>query len=124
MYINNDDYVLSLERKLERIQQRELERKERIKKAIISTAVTVSILALPIASIAHANAQLSNWESSREVITIRVQPGEGIDHYWAEYAPSWMDREIYREAIKELNNIDSSYLYAGQTLQIYVEGNN
>jgi hypothetical protein len=124
MYVNNDEYVLSLERKLERVQQRELERKERIKKIILTTTATIALLAIPTASIAHTYSQLSNWESTREVITVQVQPGEGIDHYWAEYAPSWMDREIYREEIKELNNMSNSSLRSGQTLKIYIEGGN
>lgn len=124
MYQHQHDYVLSLEAQLEEYQMRELERKERIKKIIIASVATASLLAFPIASIANANAKLSNWESTREVITVHVQPGEGIDHYWAEHAPSWMDREIYREAIKELNNMESSSLRAGQTLKIYIEGGN
>lgn len=120
--MHDHDYILSLEQEVENYHVREWARKERIKNMVIATVVGISVLAFPIASIAHANAQLSNWKDTREVITIQVAPGEGIDHYWAEHAPSWMDREIYREEIKELNNMSDSSLRAGQTLKIYIEG--
>ena len=82
-------------------------------------AVCASIATLTI--VRDAKAQ-TDWEQSREVITVRVHSGDSVDGYWAEYAPSWMSREQYRYEIKALNDMDSCTLYAGDTIKLYVKG--
>ena len=99
-------------------------RNAKIKKAITMVAVTASILALPVSITIRDNARLAEWESTREVRLVRVQSGDSVDGYWAENAPSWMDRSDYREEFKQLNDCDSCYLYEGQFVKIYTEGGN
>lgn len=116
-------YTRSLERQIAEYKRKEATRKQR--RTVIFTASMVAFsLMFPVASVIHAKAQWSDWEQTREIKTVYVQRGDSVDGYWAEYAPEWMDRSDYREEIKELNNMDSCYLYAGQTLKIYVEGGN
>lgn len=103
----------------------ELRHRESIRKArLTAVLLTVLIMSIPTASVIQDYTRRTEWESTREIKTVYVNSGDSIDGYWAEYAPSWMDRSDYREAIKELNGIDSCYLYAGQTLKLYVEGGN
>lgn len=122
--ISNEDYIRLLEREIRETRRKEIARKEFTKKAIIATALTIAVLTAPVASLINDHSNRTEWEATREIITVPVHTGDSIDGYWAEYAPSWMDRADYREDIKELNNMDSCYLYAGQMLKIYVEGGN
>jgi hypothetical protein len=94
-------------------------RNEKIKKAIIATLITASVLTLPVSVAIRDHARLTEWEATREVRLIRVMPGDSVDGYWAEYSPSWMNREDYREQFKELNNLDSCYLYEGDFVKVY-----
>lgn len=94
-------------------------RNEAIKKTIVAAIATVSILALPISVAIRDHAKYSEWEETREVMLIRVMPGDSVDAYWAKYAPSWMNREDYREEFKELNDADSCYLYEGDFVKVY-----
>lgn len=65
------------------------------------------------------NAKMTEWEQNREVITVTVPKGVGIDYFGAKYAPKYLDIRKYREQIKELNDMKSSTLYVGQTLKVY-----
>jgi hypothetical protein len=81
----------------------------------IALAVTVSVATMS----AHQNAQRhKEWESTREVITVTVPAGAGLDYFGAKYKPDWMDMREYRQAIKSLNDMTSSMLIKGQTLKI------
>ena len=94
-------------------------RNQAIKKVITVALATASVLALPIGITIRDNARYSEWEATREVRLIRVMPGDSVDGYWAEYSPSWMNREDYREQFKELNNLDSCHLYEGDFVKVY-----
>ena len=90
---------------------------------------TILILVLVIATIVvtfttvSADMQRrSDWENNREVITVYIDYGDTLHGLWAEYGPSWMDRREWTYEVMELNDMDSCMLYAGQTLEIYVEG--
>ena len=73
----------------------------------------------------RADAQRQNdWQNNKRVITVVINYGDSIDGYWAEYAPSWMGRELYRSEIKKLNNLQNTMLYAGDEIKLYVEGGN
>lgn len=63
----------------------------------------------------------ADWEENREVITVKVQSGDTIDGFWAEYSPNWISREQYRNEIMELNNMNSCNIRVGQTIKLYVE---
>lgn len=64
----------------------------------------------------------NEWEATRVVIAVKVQYGDTLDGFGYEYKPSWMDVREYREQVKELNGTRSSMLYAGQTIKLYVQG--
>ena len=96
-------------------------------KTIVRSSIIILFVAVIIIAIVniHSDAKRqSNWESNRSVITIYVERGDSLDLYWSRYAPSWMDRYDYRAAIMELNGMTNSMLYAGTTIQVYVEGGN
>lgn len=94
-------------------------RNQTVKKVITTVIATVSILALPVGITIRDHIRYSEWEATREVHLIRVESGDSVDGYWAEYAPKWMDRSDYREAFKELNNLNSCYLYEGDFVKVY-----
>lgn len=92
-----------------------------MKKIAVVAIITLCISIATFALVRDAQAQ-TDWEQSREVITVRVHSGDTIDGYWAEYAPSWMSCEQYRYEIKVLNNMDSCTIYVGDTIKLYVKG--
>lgn len=94
-------------------------RNEKIKLAITATLAVAIMVAVTVGTIYRDYQNTHEWESTREVHLIRVQSGDSVDGYWAEYAPSWMNREDYREEFKELNNLDSCYLYEGDFVKVY-----
>ena len=91
---------------------------------VLCTAFVVLLIAVFCNNIIADARRQNDWEDNKKAITIMVQSGDSIDGYWVKYAPSWMSREQYREEIKELNNMTSAMLYAGGTIQVYVEGGN
>ena len=94
-------------------------------KIIIAALAITNIITLSVAiNTARINNRMLEWYATREVATVRVQQGEGMDTYWAANAPSWMSRHEYREQIQALNEKDSAMLYAGETIKIYVGGTN
>lgn len=86
---------------------------------IIASLATATVSATTIYSTQKRHA---DWKANRQIITITVRSGDSIDEYWVKYAPEWMDRRDYRYEIKQLNNMDSCMIYAGQTLRLYAEG--
>jgi hypothetical protein len=122
--MTKEAYIRQLERQLKEYKRREKARKERNK--IITTIIALTLaLTTPIVVVyAQDRSKMQEWTRTREVKTICVQAGDSIDGYWAEYAPYWMGRHDYREAIQELNDMESAFLYEGQLLKIYTEGGN
>lgn len=88
-----------------------------IKLTFIALVLVVVFFAAGIA--AKGNDQRTEWEASREVITIYVESGDTLDELGYKYKPEWMDVREYREQVKELNNMESSDLYMGQELKLY-----
>ena len=66
------------------------------------------------------NTRLDEWKNTAVVHTISIQPGDTLDEIGYEYKPSWMDIREYRYYIQKLNNLDTSMLYIGQDLDVYV----
>ena len=122
--MTKDAYTKHLERQLAELHRKEKARKERNLIAVGIIALTMAITTPIVIVSARDNAQMKEWEQTREVKHIHVESGDSLDEYWAEYAPSWMNRYDYREAIKELNDMDSCALYAGDIIKVYVEGGN
>lgn len=93
------------------------------KNIIIALLCIITIISI-ITSIhtIRANNRMIRWYEQREVTTVRVQPYDGMDKYWAAYAPTWMTREEYRAQIRELNDKSSDTLYAGEVIKIYIIG--
>lgn len=86
----------------------------------------LALLALVIGCVVGVNnmleaekARYNEWVETREVITIIIEKGDTIDGYYAEYAPEWMDRYEWREEIRDLNNLKSCAIYAGETIKLY-----
>ena len=90
-------------------------------KYFIVFTLVAFLLHAPFVLVSNNKTQ-AEWEENREIITVRVEGGDTIDGYWAEYAPNWMSREQYRAEIMELNGMNSYSLRIGQTLKLYVEG--
>ena len=92
--------------------------------AVLCTVVAVAIIVVCANSLRADAQRRSNWEDSREIISVVIQPGDSLDGLWAKYGPHWMDRRDYRIEIIELNNLDSAMLYVGDKIKLYVEGGN
>ena len=87
----------------------------------VAVCAIITIVACIIVLATDSNPQ-DDWINTRQVITIKVQPGDTVDGYWAEYAPDWMSRGQFRAEFKSLNNVQNCYLIAGTKVKIYVEG--
>lgn len=61
----------------------------------------------------------TEWEENRVVNTIVVSSGDDLWSIAEQHKPSWMDAREYIYEIKELNNMFTSYIYAGEQLLIY-----
>ena len=90
---------------------------------IFILALIVITIVLAAQTVSADAQRRSHWENTREVITIQIIPGDTLHGLWAEYGPAWMDRREWTYEVMDLNDMDSCMLYAGQTLEIYVEGN-
>ena len=64
--------------------------------------------------------QKNQWEATRVVHIVCVDRGETLDEIGYRFKPEWMDVREYRHYIMELNGMESSNLYAGQDLKVYV----
>lgn len=86
------------------------------------TIIAIIIALLLICGMVHHNtSNKAEWENTRCIKTITVCRGDTLDGIGYEYKPSWMDVREYTYYIKELNNMDNANLYAGQSLDVYVE---
>jgi hypothetical protein len=92
-----------------------------MKKFAIAAIIIFSISIATFTIVRDAQAQ-TDWEHNREIITITVHNGDTLDGYWVQYAPNWMSRDQYLYEIKTLNNMDSCTIYAGDTIKLYVKG--
>ena len=90
--------------------------------ALALTIVTIAVAIVIIRNNKH-DKMIDEWLENGKVIAIQVNPGDTIDGYWAEYAPSFIDRYEWREIILELNNMQSCNLYAGNIIKIIKEAN-
>ena len=90
-----------------------------IKLALVS-ALVLGVALMCGFKIHNDNTRLDEWKNTSVVQTISVQPGDTLDEIGYEYKPSWMDVREYRWYIQKLNELDTSMLYIGQELKIYV----
>lgn len=95
-----------------------MKKKVGIQRLIFATVMIVAIFAIGYRAGAN-NMQQSQWEEQREVITVQVCYGDTLDEICYEYKPSWMDIREYRYEVMELNNMESSTIYANTTLRLY-----
>lgn len=63
--------------------------------------------------------QKSEWENSRQVITVVVCHGDTLYNLALEYKPSWMDTREYVYQVEQLNDMTNGNIYAGQTIKLY-----
>ena len=63
--------------------------------------------------------QKSEWENSRQVITVVVYHGDTLYDLALEYKPSWMDTREYVYQVEQLNDMTNGNIYAGQTIKLY-----
>lgn len=98
--------------------------KKRIMIICVVFCIAFSAYCIAVAAQRHTEtlSDYDAWLANREVITITVLPGDSLDGYWVEYAPSWMTREQYRYEIQTLNDMDSCTIYAGDTIKLYMKG--
>lgn len=64
--------------------------------------------------------QKNQWEATRVTHIVCVDRGETLDEIGYRFKPEWMDVREYRHYIMELNGMESSNLYEGQDLKVYV----
>lgn len=64
--------------------------------------------------------QKNQWEATRVTHIVCVDRGETLDEIGYRFKPEWMDVREYRHHIMELNGMESSNLYEGQDLKVYV----
>ena len=94
-------------------------KKTNIKTLIMATLIAVSIFAIGYRAGAN-NMQQSEWERHREIITVAVGYGDTLDDICYQYKPSWMDIREYRYEVMELNNMESSTIYANTMIRLYI----
>ena len=81
--------------------------------ALAAAAVLTAVLFI------HQHMQYNDWHNSREVIEYRVHDGDTLYDIGYAHKPSWLDVREYCYEVLALNGMDSSDLYAGQTIKIY-----
>lgn len=90
-----------------------------IKLALVIVPIII-VMTLCGFKIHNDNTRLDEWKNTAVVYSISVQPGDTLDEIGYEYKPSWMDIREYRWYLQELNNLETSMVYIGQELKIYV----
>ena len=88
----------------------------------IATLTIVVVLIVTIIAFVKSYNTMHQWDTNKEIITVRVKSGDTLWDYAKQYAPSGMDIRSYILEIVELNDLSSSEIYAGQILDLYVEG--
>lgn len=98
--------------------------KNRVMIVLTALCIIMSVYCIAVAAQRYTDisSEYDTWLQTREVITITVLPGDTIDGYWVEYAPDWMTCEQYRYELQTINDLDSCTIYAGDTIQIYIQG--
>lgn len=94
-----------------------------MKKLAITLSIAFAVFLVILATkVVYADyTRQAEWQNDRRIITIRVQSGDTVDGYWAEYAPDWMGREQYRKEWMELNRTHSCSLRRGDKVLVYAE---
>lgn len=92
-----------------------------LRNTIVATTVLLSIVTLH--TIVGAHSQRNEWIENRQVETIRVAPNETLWEIAEENKPDFMDTRDYIYEIKQLNNMQDTYLYIGDELYIYTYEN-
>ena len=86
-------------------------------------SITFAVAAiLVVALFVHQRIQYDTWYNNREVIEYRVKWGDTLNDIGYEYKPSWMDVREYCYYIADLNSMDDSNIYEGQTIKLYAIG--
>lgn len=85
---------------------------------VIAVLTLISIIACVSAIRENASAR-DVWCETRSVTTITVAPDKTLWSIAEEYKPSWMDTREYIHEVKALNDMDTSFIDVGQTLQVY-----
>ena len=92
---------------------RRIRRKLNRIKAICSICILALVLFFCIGS------GTSNAEAEKETITYTVSQGETLWTIAKQYIDEKTDIREYIYNIKKLNNMNTSTIYAGQTIQLY-----
>ena len=87
--------------------------------AVTVAFVTVITLIACVSAIRSNASARDTWCETRVVTTITVKPNKTLWSIAEEYKPSWMDTREYIHEIKTLNDMDTSFIDVGQTLQVY-----
>lgn len=88
-------------------------------KAIIMLAVVIVISVLVI------NGVKNLWkptfvEEDYEIKTITIQSGDTLSDYYFKYADTEnCNQDEYLEAVRDLNNLRGSMIYAGDRIKVY-----
>ena len=64
------------------------------------------------------------WLNNRVVVSVCVESGDTLDGLCSQYKPSWLDIREYRHDVKQLNSMNDSTIYAGDTILLYAYDNN
>lgn len=92
-----------------------------LRNTLVITIVLLSMVVLH--TIVNAHSQRNEWIENRQVETIRVAPNETLWEIAEENKPDFMDTRDYIYEIKQLNNMQDTYLYIGDELYIYTYEN-
>lgn len=90
-----------------------------VKKVLVCIVMGL-LIAFFVLEIVQASTQRKEWESTRKVETIVIDRGDTLNEIGFRYKPEWLDVREYVHIIKELNGMESSNLYEGQELKIYI----
>lgn len=83
-------------------------------------SITLAVAAILMAVLfIHQRTQYNTWCDNREVVEYRVKWGDTLNGISYEHKPSWMDVREYCYYITDLNDMDCSNIYEGQTIKLY-----
>ena len=88
---------------------------------IIAAIVLVLAIAVTVIVVITKDAKAEQaWKESREIVSHYVCTGDTLHGLYYQYNPQGIDIEPWTEQVKELNNMNNSGLYAGDTILIYI----
>lgn len=88
---------------------------------IITAIVIIIAIAITVIIVIAKDAKASElWKESREIIVHHICTGDTLNGLYYQYNPQGIDIGPWVEQVKELNNMSSSNIYAGDTILIYV----